>query len=99
MIGLVDMVASPAELCCAGGHSAAHISSIITAPAAAEIRRPMPRVTATPIAKRPAMNRMSAHHVPTQAWNVDSNGPTSTRLRKPLVGELPENHALLLCVA
>jgi hypothetical protein len=89
MIGFVECVASPVLVLSANGHSAAHIMSIISAPAAAARRSPAPAMTAMPIAPRPSMNSQSAHQVPAQAWNIDSNGPTCTLLRKPLVGEPP----------
>src|SRR3954469_25534223 len=89
MTGLVECVASPVLVLRAKGHSAAHIRSIISAPAIALRRRPMPAITAMPTPARPSMNSVSAHQVPAQAWNKDSNGPTCTLLRKPLVGEPP----------
>src|SRR6266545_1722114 len=94
MIGWVDMLGAPAEVYLASGHSAAHISSIITVPLAAAIRSPIPRSNATPMLSRPSMNSQFAQVVPAQLWKVDSNGPTSTLLRKPLVGEPPLIQAL-----
>src|SRR5512132_1856317 len=88
------MLGSPAEVNLASGHSAAHISSIITVPLTAAIRSPTPRIRATPTASRPAMNSQYAQEAPAQAWKVDSKGPTATLLRKPLVGEPPLIQAL-----
>ena len=45
------------------------------------------------------MNSQSAHQVPAMAWNAVVNGPTSTELRKPLVGDPPAIHALAPGVA
>src|SRR5881227_1186177 len=89
MTGLVEWVASTVRVLGANGHSAAHIMSIISAPAAAESRRALPAMTAMPMAARPSMNSVSAHQVPAQAWNIDWKGPAWTPLRKPLVGEPP----------
>src|SRR5829696_7298442 len=93
-IGLVDMLGSPAEVNLASGHSAAHINSIIRVPLTAATRSPIPRISATPMASRPTMNSQLAQVVPAQVWKVDSNGPTATPLRKPLVGEPPLIQAL-----
>src|SRR6266540_3629802 len=91
---LVDMLGAPAEVCLASGHSAAHISSIITVPLAAAARSATPNSSATPMPSRPSMNIQFAQGVPAQLWKVDSNGPISTPLRKPLVGEPPLIQAL-----
>jgi hypothetical protein len=40
------------------------------------------------------MNSQSAHHAPAIEWNQDCNGPTSTDVRKPFVGDPPWIHAL-----
>src|SRR5436190_20583468 len=94
MIGLLDLVSSPVEVCLSGGHSAAHISSIMTVPLTAAIRRPTPNSRATEIAARPSMNSQSAQPAPAQLVNIDWNGPWSTPPRNPLVGEPPLIHAL-----
>src|SRR4029453_7419149 len=88
------MLGAPAEVWGAGGHSAAHISSIITVPLAAAARSATPSSSATPMPSRPSMNSQLAPPVPAQLWKVDSNGPSSTPLRKPLVGEPPLIQAL-----
>src|SRR5207247_839884 len=78
----------------ATGHSDGHISSIVTVPLAAAARSATPNSSATPMPSRPSMNSQFAQVVPAQLWKVDSNGPTSTPLRKPLVGEPPLIQAL-----
>src|SRR5215218_4816468 len=88
------MVGSPAEVSFASGHSAAHMPSIIKLPLTAAVRSPTPRIRATPMPSRPAMNSQSAQGAPAQAWKVDSKGPTATLLRNPLVGEPPWIQAL-----
>src|SRR5215211_6969340 len=80
------MVGSPAEVNLASGHSAAHISTIITVPLTAAARSPIPRIRAMPMPSRPAMNSQSAQAAPAMARKVPSRGPTATRLRKPCGG-------------
>jgi hypothetical protein len=63
-------------------------------PLTAAIRSPTPKMSASPMPSRPAMNSQSAQGAPAQAWKVDSNGPTATLLRKPLVGDPPLIQAL-----
>src|SRR5918995_359026 len=99
MIGLFDIDGSPAEVCLASGHSAAHMSAMSAVPVTAAIRRPTPSITATPIASRPSMNSQSAQASPAQLWNVLSNGPTATLERNPRVGEPPLTQALSDAVA
>src|SRR6266545_4443712 len=99
MIGLVDMLGAPAEVCLANGHSAAHMNSIMPVPLTAAIRSPIPSVNATPMPSRPSMNSQSAHGSPAQLWKVDSSGPAATALRKPLVGWPPLIQALAEGVA
>src|SRR6266540_4192000 len=99
MIGLVDILAAPSEVCLANGHSAVHMNSIMTVPLAAAIRSPIPSVNATPMPSRPIMNSQFAHGSPAQLWKVDSSGPAATLLKKPLVGEPPLIQALAEGVA
>src|SRR6476469_7974993 len=99
MNGLVEPVSSPDEVNCASGHSAAHISTIISEPAIADTFRNTPSMTARPTPSSPSMNRVSAHQVPAIALNADWNGPTVTWDRKPLVGEPPLIQARALGVA
>src|SRR4029450_10502897 len=93
------MLAPPAEVNLAIGHSAAHIMTIIRVPLTAAARSPIPRISATPMPSRPSMKVQSAQAAPAQAWKVDSKGPTATLLRKPLVGEPPWIQALAAGVA
>src|SRR6478609_7516876 len=98
MNGLDDRVSSPTELNWAIGHSATHINTIITEPAMADSRSPMPSMTATPIATNPSMNSRSAHQAPAMLLKALSNGPTLTPDRKPLVGDPPASQARSLAV-
>jgi hypothetical protein len=52
----------------AGGSTAPHISTYSSAPVAAAIRMPIPRVSAIPMPSRPAMNSQSAHATPAMEW-------------------------------
>lgn len=57
-------MALPAELYCAIGHSAAHMSTSRAVPATAVSRRATPVTSATPMPSRPSMNSQSAHAAP-----------------------------------
>src|SRR4029450_1552654 len=92
-IGLVDIVGSPADVCLASGHSAAHMNSMRTVPDRAASRHPIPRNRATPRPNRPTMNSQSAQASPAQLLKVLSNGPTATLLKNPFVGDPPLIHA------
>src|SRR6476661_6700765 len=98
MNGFVEPLGSPAEVNWASGHSAAHISTIISVPAIAETFMNTPRMTARPTPSSPSMNRVSAHQVPAIELKADWRGPTATWDRKPLVGEPPLIQARSLAV-
>ncbi len=51
-----------------GGSTAVHIMMVSSAPAAAATRMPIPRINATPMANRPAMNSTLAKPVPAMEW-------------------------------
>src|SRR5688572_28310087 len=57
------------------------------------MRMPTPRISATPIAARPAMKSQSAHQVPAASFHIDAKGP-SARPRQPAVGCPPLIQAL-----
>src|SRR6478609_12041805 len=89
MSGFEEPFDAPVEVNWASGHSAAHIITIISEVATAANFRPIPRISARPIASRPSMNSVLAHQVPAMLLKKDWNGPTSTPLRNPLVGDPP----------
>ncbi|KOG28920.1 hypothetical protein AQJ84_27015 [Streptomyces resistomycificus] len=63
----------------AGGHSAIHISAIISVPATAATGSADTRATrARAIPSNPNMNCHFAHGSPAQEWKVDSSGHDGT---------------------
>src|SRR4051812_37350500 len=74
------------------GHSAAHMSSMRSEPATAEIRRPTPSITATPTPSRQSMNSQSVA-TPAVEANVSLSGPMAANFMKPWLGVPPLIHA------
>src|SRR6476619_2758028 len=82
-----------------GGRATVHIMTSISAPDAAAMRMPIPRMSARPIPARPTMKSQSAHVAPAMLWYIPGNGPVAAWARKPLVGLPPLSHAPSLGVA